>query len=73
YKIVLNRGKGKRFLAEPKDYRTLSKKIEELIRSKKLRSEIGRWGIEESKKYSWPKIADQVLAFYEFCRKSKSF
>ncbi|MDP2664292.1 MAG: glycosyltransferase family 4 protein [bacterium] len=70
YKIVLNRGKGKRFLAEPKDYRTLSKKIEELIRSKKLRSEIGRWGIEESKKYSWPKIADQVLAFYEFCRRS---
>ncbi len=72
YKIVLEKGKGKRFLVKPKDYKTLAKKLEILIKSPKLRKEMGKWGIKEAKKYSWPKIADQVLAFYEFCRKNKN-
>jgi glycosyltransferase involved in cell wall biosynthesis len=71
YKTVLGHGRGKKFLAKPRDYRTLAKKLEILIKNKKLRKEMGKWGIKESKKYSWPKIADRVLAFYELCRKQK--
>jgi len=32
---------------------------------------MGEWGIKEVQKYSWPSIADQVLAFYELCRREK--
>jgi len=32
---------------------------------------MGQWGIRESQKYSWPKIASRVLDFYQFCRKEK--
>jgi len=71
YKIVLEKGKGKRFLVKPRDFKTLAYKLELLIKSEKLRKEMGEWGIQESKKYAWPKIADQVLAFYELCRKNK--
>ena len=71
YRIVLEKGKGKRFLVKPRDYKTLAKKLEILIKSKKLRKEMGDWGLKEARKYSWPIIADQILAFYEFCRKTK--
>ena len=73
YKGVLEKVKGKRFLVKPRDYKTLAKKLEELVKDKKLRGEMGRWGIEETKKYSWPKIADQVLEFYQFCKNSRLF
>ncbi len=71
YKGVLEKTKGGKFLAKPKDYKTLSKKLEILIKNPRLRKEMGEWGIKEAQKYSWPKIADQVLAFYELCRKKK--
>jgi len=71
YKEVLEKGKGGRFLVKPKDYKTLAKKIEILIKNKELRKEMGEWGRIEAKKYSWPKITDQVLDFYELCRKKK--
>ena len=71
YKGVLEKGKGERFLVKPRDYKTLAKKLELLIKSEKLRKKMGKWGIKEVQKYSWPKIADQVLAFYELCRKEK--
>jgi len=32
---------------------------------------MGEWGLKEAQKYSWPKIVDQVLAFYNFCRAKK--
>ena len=32
---------------------------------------MGEWGIEEAKKYSWRKIASQVLNFYQLCLESK--
>ena len=70
YKGVLT-GKGARFLAKPRDYKTLAEKIEILIKDPKLRKEMGQWGIEEAKKYSWPKIASQVLDFYQLCKKNK--
>ncbi len=71
YKGVLEKGKGRRFLVKPRDYKTLAKKLAVLIKNPQLRKEMGEWGIEEAKKYSWPKIADQVLAFYNLCKKNK--
>ncbi len=71
YKRVLEKGKGKRFLVRPKDYKTLAKKLEILIKNPKIRKEMGEWGIREAKKYSWPKIADQVLDFYQLCLREK--
>ncbi len=69
YKEVLKKGKGNRFLVEPKDYKTLAKKLEILVKDKGLRKEMGEWGRIEAQKYSWPRIADQVLAFYQLCQK----
>ena len=71
YKGVLEKTRGGRFLANPRDYKTLAQKLETLIKSEKLRHDMGEWGIKEAQKYSWPKIADQVLAFYELCRRAK--
>ena len=71
YKEVLKKGRGKRFLVKPRDSKTLAKKLEILIKNKKLRKEMGKWGQREAKKYSWPKITSQVLDFYRFCRKNK--
>ncbi len=42
-----------------------------LIKNEKLRKEMGEWGIRESQKYSWPKITDQILNFYQSCLKNK--
>ncbi|MBL7142529.1 MAG: glycosyltransferase family 4 protein [Candidatus Pacebacteria bacterium] len=71
YKGVLEKGKGKMFLAEPKDYKVLAERLELLIKDEKLRKVMGEWGTQEAKKYSWPKIADEVLNFYKLCRKAK--
>ncbi len=72
YRTVLEKGKGKRFLVKPRDYKTLAKKLEILIKNPGLRQEMGDWGLKEAQKYSWPKIADQVLAFYELARKKRN-
>jgi len=71
YREVLKKDKGKRFLVKPRDYKTLAQKLEILIKSKKLRKEMGEWGLKEAQNYSWSKIADQVLDFYELCRRNK--
>jgi phosphatidylinositol alpha-mannosyltransferase len=70
YKGVLT-GKAARFLANPRDYKTLAKKLEILIKDEKLRKEMGQWGIKEAKNYSWPKIAQKILDFYNLCLKEK--
>jgi len=70
YREVL-KGEGAKFLVKPRDYKTLAKKLEILIKNKKLRQEMGNWGWKEAQKYSWPKIADQVLGFYQICKKRK--
>jgi phosphatidylinositol alpha-mannosyltransferase len=72
YKELLRGTKGEEFLAEPKNEEELASKIEKLVIDEKLRKEMGEWGIEESKKYSWEKVADEVLNFYETCKKLKS-
>ena len=70
YQQVL-KGKGAKFLAKPRDYKTLAKKLEILIKNPKLRKEMGEWGQTEAQKYSWPKIAEKVLNFYRLCKKEK--
>jgi phosphatidylinositol alpha-mannosyltransferase len=71
YKSWLKGKKGEKFLARPKDFKELAQKIEILIKNSKLREEMGKWGINEAKKYSFSKIAQKVLDFYNFCQKEK--
>ena len=71
YEEFLKGKKGEDFLAKSRDYKALAKKMEILIQKEKLRKEIGKWGIAEAKKYSWPKISNQVLDFYKFCKKNR--
>jgi phosphatidyl-myo-inositol alpha-mannosyltransferase len=71
YKTVLGKGKGKNFLAKPRDYKKMAKHLELLIKDQKLRKTMGDWGLREAQKYSWPKIAQKVLDFYELCQKEE--
>lgn len=72
YKEFLKGKKEEEFLVRPKDYRELARKLEILIKNKKLREVIGKTASKEAKEYSWRKIADRVLNFYAFCRKKKA-
>jgi len=71
YKTLLKGKRNEKFLARPKSYTDLAKKLEILIKNKNLRREMGKWGRKEAKKYSWSKIAGQVLDFYQICQKNK--
>lgn len=71
YKEFLKGKKGRELLVKPKNYKVLAKKMEIFIKNSQLRKEIGEWGIEEAQNYSWPKVASQVLDFYQLCRKIK--
>ncbi len=71
YKSFLKGKAGEKFLVKPKDYRGLAKKIEILIKNPSLREKLSKRGIEEAKEYSWTKITDQVLGFYQVCKKHK--
>lgn len=71
YKELLKGKMGVEFLAKPKDFRELAQKIEILIKNPNLRTEMGKWGLKEAKKYSWQRVANRVLDFYKFCRKHK--
>lgn len=70
YRGVL-KNKGSRFLVKPRDYKTLARKIEILIKNPKLRKEMADWGLAEAKKYSWSKVAGQILNFYRRAKKYK--
>lgn len=71
YKDFLKGKRGEKFLAKNRSSKDLAKKIEILIKNKKLREEMGEWGIKEAQNYSWSKIADRVLDFYQLCLKQK--
>jgi phosphatidylinositol alpha-mannosyltransferase len=64
YKEVLT-GKGADFLVKPKDIQNLVKKLTILTKNDKKRKEMGEWGRKETEKYSWDKIANQTLKFYD--------
>ena len=71
YKQFLQDKKGGRFLAKNRNYKDLAEKLEILIKNPKLRKEMAEGGVKEAQNYSWPKIADQVLDFYQLCKKEK--
>ena len=71
YKELLTGKKGA-FLVPSRDYRSLAQKIEILIKDENLRKKMGYWGKKEAEKYSWDKIADKVLDFYQLCQKRKN-
>ncbi len=70
YKLVME-GKFQNFLAKPKDWRTLAKKIEILIKSGNKRKEMADFGLKLVQKYSWDKIAGRILDFYKKVMKAK--
>lgn len=69
FKEVLRGKKAEKFMAKPKSVRDLTKKLEILIKNRKLRKEMSRQGLLEVQKYSWEKIAGRVLDFYKLCKK----
>lgn len=71
YKQLMQGKLGEKFLVKPKDYKSLAKKIEILIKGKELRKTMGQWGRSEAEKYSWSNIANSVVDFYEICQKKK--
>lgn len=71
YRDFLKDKKAGEFLVKPKDHKTLAQKIEILIKNPGLREKLKKSGLKEVKEYSWPKITDKVLDFYEICRKEK--
>lgn len=60
-----------KFLAKPRDHQELSQKIEILIKNSKLRENLGKWGLKEVQNFAWPKIASEILKFYNLCQKRK--
>lgn len=52
-------------LAEPRNVWQLAEKMEGLLKDEKKRKELREWGLQEVKKYSWSKVAERVLDFYE--------
>jgi len=70
YKELLT-GKRGGILVKNRSYKELANVLEKLIKSKKLRKKIGERALKEVKEYSWEKVADRVLDFYDLCRKEK--
>ncbi|MBU1110419.1 glycosyltransferase [Patescibacteria group bacterium] len=53
-----------RFLVEPANPEALALALSELIKQKSLRKALGKWGLDEAKKYSWTVLADEILEYY---------
>jgi len=66
------RGKKGGILVKNRDYKDLAKKLKILIENENLRKQMGKWGREEAKKYSWDRICDKILDFYQLCQKEKT-
>lgn len=64
YKTVL-KGSGSLFLVKPKDVNGLREKLEILCNDKKLRDFMGKWGEDESRRYSWKRVCGRILGVYE--------
>lgn len=64
FKEILNGYPYPDLLVKSKDVDKLAQAIDKLIEDKKKRQEISSWLIEESKKYSWVKVAKETEEFY---------
>lgn len=54
------------------DIEGLARGITKLIRDTKLRTELGKWGVERARQFTWKKVAEQTLNFYEELMKKKN-
>ena len=72
YFQLLQGKKGERFLAPPGNVEELAKRIDELAGNEVLRKEMGEWGVQEAQNYSWDKVAQRVLDFYQQVLVSKA-
>lgn len=65
YYELLKGIEGEKLLVPPRDIDALAQKIESLIIDEDLRRKMGEWGLKHAEKYSWEKVADQILDFYK--------
>jgi len=56
---------GADLLSVPGDFLSLARKIEMLLDNKNLYERSKKWGISRCQEFPWPKVADQVIKFYE--------
>lgn len=68
YRWVLKNYPWKEALVPVKDIDELATSLEILAGDKKLRRNLGEWGLSEVKKYDWEKVAQQVLDYYQKIR-----
>lgn len=69
YAQTFKNTKGEEYLVEPKNFNALAEKMERLITDKEERFKMQEWGMDEVQKYGWPNIADEVLKFYQECKR----
>lgn len=65
YKELLANYPSPKLLPKPKDVEGLAQAIRILAKDKKLREKLGLWGQEKAKRYSWKKVAREVLQSYQ--------
>lgn len=71
--LNLLRGKiWEKFLAQPKDWRGLARKLKILIKDRALREKLKGLARKEALHYSWNKIAKRVIDFYKYCKEKKA-
>jgi len=72
YACVL-KGLGSFLLVDPKKTKDFVNILNLLIKDKYSREVFGKWGIDESKQYSWKNVAKQMLEFYQDTLDAKTF
>lgn len=70
YKAVV-KNKGALLLVQPKNVEELTDKLELLVKNADIREEMGRWGKEEAKKFSWENVFKDVTALYNKVERRK--
>lgn len=65
YKEVLKNYPFKKALVRVGDVDGLAKVVKVLVKDPDLQKKMSQWGLKEVQKYSWPRIAQQVLEYYQ--------
>ncbi|MCL4387478.1 glycosyltransferase family 4 protein [Patescibacteria group bacterium] len=71
YKELLSDYPSKQCLVVPKNINALKEALLKLAKDKELREKISAWGPKKADKYSWDKVADEVLKVYKLSQKQK--
>lgn len=65
YQEVLKNYPFTKGLVKVKNVKGLAEALIILSEDEKLRHQLGQWGQRQAQKYSWPKISQQILEFYQ--------